>query len=161
MHMPKTAGEEYSEASRLMQALDRLRHTWGAVRPCAPVRRGEVMLLGILMGQEHHGEPPLTIGELARRLRQSPSAITQKVNALEEAGAIRRTVGSSDRRVACVELTDKGRKMAEKSMRAYWEQLEQALGSLGKPDTETLILLMNRLCELLEANADETDGTVE
>lgn len=161
MHMPKIAGEEYGEASRLMQALDRLRQAWGGVRPCAPVRKGEVMLLGMLMGQEHHGEPPLTIGELARRLRQSPSAITQKVNALEEAGAIRRTAGESDRRLACVELTGKGRKMAEKSMRAYWNRLEQALGGLGKRDTEELIRLMNRLCEVLEDSAGETDATVE
>lgn len=161
MHMFKTAGEEYSEASRLMQALDRLRQSWGSVRPCAPVRKGEVMLLGMLMGQEHHGEPPLTIGELARRLRQSPPAITQKVNALEEAGVIKRTVGESDRRMACVELTDKGRKMAEKSMRAYWERLEQALGGLGERDTEELIRLMNRLCERLEEGADGTDATEE
>lgn len=150
MHIPKTELGEYSEASRLLQSLDRLRHAWGQMRPDTPVRRGEVMLLGCLMEHESCGGPPLTVGDLARKLHQSPPAITQKVNALEEEGVIRRTVSASDRRMACVELTDKGRATTEKSMRAYWGRLEQALGDIGQSDTEEMIRLMNRLCEVLE-----------
>lgn len=160
MHMPANGGE-YSEAARLMRTLDRLRHAWGGIRPGPPVRRSDVMLLGSLVEQEHHGEPPLTVGELARKLHQSPSAITQKVNVLEEQGFITRTVSQSDRRVACVALTDRGREMARQSMQAFWDQLEKALAGMGEADVEALILLVDRLCGVLEESGTKTGAELD
>ena len=110
------------------------------------------MYLRTIYDLEEEGVIPLR-ARIAERLDQSGPTVSQTVSRMERDGLLH---VAGDRHL---ELTDKGRKMAEKSMRGYWEQLEQALGALGKPDTEELIRLMNRLCELLEAGADDNDGS--
>ena len=150
MRGPVSAGDDDSWAAHLMDVMHRLRHAWGNVHPELPVRRGDIMLLGCLLDREEHAQPPATVGDLARQLKQSPSAITQKVNVLEEQGFLQRTADASDRRMACVELTGKGREMAQRAIKAVWGRLDEALDSLGPDNSRELVRLLECLCDNLE-----------
>lgn len=149
---------EYTGAAHLVDAMNRLRRAWMDIQPEPPVRRGDVMLLGFLMERERREEPPVTVGDLAKALHHSPPSITQKVNSLEENGLLKRTADKSDKRLACVELTDKGRKMAECCLRIFWGRIEAALEKLGKQEAEELVGLLNRLSDAVDDTAQPPGG---
>ena len=78
--------------------------------------------------------------ELARRLLLTPSGITRLLEGLEQAGLVKRTTCSTDRRIAYAELTPGGRERLRAASRAHVESIrtlmeehfsEDELGELG------------------------------
>ena len=66
----------------------------------------------------------ITISELAKKTRVLPSAISRTLKRLEEKGYVERTVNKNDRRNTYVEITDRGREVAQEVreiMRDYGE----------------------------------------
>jgi DNA-binding MarR family transcriptional regulator len=64
---------------------------------------------------------PAQLGDVATRLRVDVSVASRQVSALVDAGLVRRTVDDDDRRVRTLELTDKGRALADEAMRHFAE----------------------------------------
>ncbi|MGP4016242.1 MarR family winged helix-turn-helix transcriptional regulator [Saccharopolyspora sp. 5N708] len=88
-------------------------------------------------------EAPPRMTELAARLHVVPRAVTPIVDALENAGLLRREVDPDNRRSTLLELTDDGRKMCRRLI----EFRARAAGELFAPLTDEQ---RNTLLELLE-----------
>lgn len=76
-----------------------------------------------------HCELPPTMTEMAKRLHVVPRAMTPVVDALEEAGHVRREVDPSNRRSTFLVLTEQGQDYAERMRR----QRIRAAGELFAP----------------------------
>lgn len=147
--------KKYERAARLMSSVDRLRRVWMGACPPVPMKRGDMMLLGRLIELENQGKPPLSLGQLAKMMHQSPPGITQKVNALEEQGLVQRVPGKNDRRVSCIQLTDKGRKTGKQALKQFLSSMEAALDRMGKEKAEALLSLLEDLGGALEETENE------
>ena len=149
--------EEYAQASRLFDEMNRLRLVWGKMRP-AGLRRSEMGTLGAVAHFSREGKTPATISLLAKTLRQSVPGVSQKVSELEKQGYLTRTTDKNDRRVVTVELTQQGDLVAKGAMRDFFSRVEQALGELGSEKTDELLKLMSQLSASLEAQQKTDEG---
>jgi len=68
-----------------------------------------------------------TAADLARELMTDTGAITRTLDRLEEKGFIQRTRSSADRRIVQVELTAKGRKLADQMTQVVINMLNHYL----------------------------------
>ena len=146
----KELESRYVRAAQLMAAMERLHRVWMDFRPLGPVKRSDIMLLGRLVELEGNGTPPPTTGQLARQMRQSPPAITQKVNALERQGFVQRVQDTEDRRVSCIRLTERGRAAIQEAMGKVLSRMDEALDKMGEEKNRQLMLLLQQLGECLE-----------
>ncbi len=71
------------------------------------------------------GEGPLTIREIAERLRLTHPAVVQILNDMDSSGLVRRSVDPRDARCRAVRLTRKGKRWMPK-FRRVWEALRRA-----------------------------------
>ena len=78
---------------------------------------------------------PRAMSSLSRELGVSLSAMTQIADRLERAGLVRRVAEGSDRRVRCLQLTERGERIMRKReevrldrMAAAWEHLSAGTG---------------------------------
>lgn len=76
--------------------------------------------LGALFALDKLG--PLSPGELARHERVTPPSINRTINAVEQAGWVRRSDDPADGRRVVVSLTDQGRQLlaTTRAMRSRW-----------------------------------------
>lgn len=155
MLLYQNAREKFSQATRLLQEMDRLHRASARLRPAPPMKRGDMALLGALLHFQAEGVKTVNASRLALATRQSLPAISQKLRALEGHGFIRRKQDKADRRVAYIQLTPKGKRAAEDNFEAMLGQMEDALGRLGSADTEQLITLMGRLSTVVEEMRQE------
>ncbi len=96
-------------------------------------------------------EGPLTLGELAAVERVQPPTITAAVGRLEERGLVQRRPDTSDRRVARVEITARGRRLLEQTRSRKTAYLERRLAALSTDERDTL----ERATAILESIVDE------
>ena len=99
---------------------------------------------------------PLTLGELARVEHVRPPSMTRIVAALEEAGLVERAVDPSDRRVARVRASDKGRVFAERAKargHAYLSERLAELSAADLADLERAVDVLERLSAPAAAGA--------
>ena len=99
---------------------------------------------------------PLTLGELARVEHVRPPSMTRIVAALEEAGLVERAVDPSDRRVARVRASDKGRAFAERAKargHAYLSERLAELSAADLADLERAVDVLERLSAPAAAGA--------
>ena len=75
--------------------------------------------------------------------------ITGLVDRMEEAGLVRRTADSEDRRVNYIEITDAGYQVLEKARKAYYSCLEEILAGLSCSDYSNLSKLLETVRENL------------
>jgi DNA-binding MarR family transcriptional regulator len=116
----------------------------------APV---EQQVLGILCGGT--ADNP---GALARAIRQTAAGMTRTLDRLETRGLVKRRPHREDRRRIVVQLTAKGRKLAERKLRVEVEALDQLLDGLDQPARRRLNAaldeLVGRLAEACAAGSD-------
>ena len=144
------ASGEYQNASALFAELHRLGRMWAAARPKPPLRRGDLAALGTVAHMSAHGGGPVTMGSLATRMNLSLPGASQKVSELEKLGLARRVPGKEDRRVVCIQLTPKGRRMAGSALKAVLSRAEAALGVLGEEKTHTFLSLAHELSDIVD-----------
>lgn len=150
MLLHKNAREKFDQAARLLQEMDRLHRGGARLRPTPPMKRGDMALLGALLHLQAEGKQTVNASRLARATCQSLPAISQKLRALEGHGFIRRKQDKTDRRIAYIQLTPKGKKAAEDNFEDMLGQMQAALDRLGSADAEQLIALMARLSTVAE-----------
>ncbi len=164
--------EMQADISRLFREMDRMRKAWQNVTPCDTLSKSQ---FGTLMAIAHPNEicgppfgeetPPqspsdaVRLTDLAHAMHQSLPALSQRVSALEAMGYVERVPDPADRRVTGVRITLNGLRVMESAHRRFHGMLSRAIESLGQDDLRTLLRLLARLTEGLEAAAADPDGT--
>lgn len=83
--------------------------------------------------------------DLARTLLLTPGSVTHRVDRLERAGLVRRTLDPADRRSILVELTPQGLEIVERAVEAHAAAEEQAVSALTPDERERLARLLRKL----------------
>jgi DNA-binding MarR family transcriptional regulator len=129
-----------STSELLMAAARRLRRRLGEAMSDWGMTPGQSRALRIVC--EHQ---PIRLSVLAEHLRIAPRSATEVVDALEEAGLVRRTPDPVDRRATCVGATDAGleRKAVMDGVRR--QTSEAFLETLSEADRRTLDRILRQL----------------
>lgn len=149
--------KEFAGAAHFWEAIHRLQRLWAGVHPPPPLKKGDMLMLGALLQLSRQNHQPVTSGQLARMMRQSPPGITQKLNALEKQGFVCRSQAEEDRRVFSIELTEQGRQVARDALRQLLGSMENILADFGAEKTQQLVLLLDELADQFEKNAKESE----
>ncbi len=104
------------------------------------------------MGSSGKGERKkgICVSELALRLKVSSPAISRMVGMMEEKGYIGRGMDKEDRRNTYIYLTEKGRAAKKESETALCRLMERVTLRMGEDDMQQLIMLWNRLADIME-----------
>ncbi len=153
-----TTREEYERASKMLDMMGWLHRGWSAIQPPPPLKRSDVILMGILRNSCLYGGPPVTVSTLARTLHQSAPGISQKVHFLEQQGYIRRVIDKKDRRVFFLELTGEGCVAAENARRQFLGRIEEALDAMGSQGAEQLLARLADFGNALQSHNKENEG---
>ena len=92
---------------------------------------------------------PLSLSKLSQHVFLSPSMITSIVDQLEKKELVVRTRKSTDRRVILIELTEKGKEVAQTAPPSFQEQLTSSLSHLKKEEKKTLFDSLNKLLSII------------
>jgi DNA-binding MarR family transcriptional regulator len=93
-------------------------------------------------GERARGSSP---GNLARMMELSSGAMTNRLDRLEEAGLVRRLPDPKDRRGIVVEVTEKGRRLYEKTVDVQAKKEQFFAGALTDAEKRQLNALLRRL----------------
>ncbi len=91
-----------------------------------------------------------TVAGLARECDVDCGAMTRMLDRLEQKQLLRRLRSDADRRVVNLELTDKGRAVAQEIPLLVREELQRSLRDITPQEQETLVRL---LTQMLDNNA--------
>ena len=88
---------------------------------------------------------PMRLSELARRTETDPGILTRQVNALEAQGHVERRPDPTDRRASIVQMSPKGRRVAQRLREVQDEVLGGQLAGWSAADLERAASLMEQL----------------
>jgi DNA-binding MarR family transcriptional regulator len=120
----------------------------------AEARRGALLAargvtpatLDLLVALRRLGSPyRCTPSDLARTLVLSAGRVSQRLDALERAGLVERSVSSADRRVVFATLSDKGFRTIDELIGPYMDHEESLLHGLSPRQRTTLSQLLVQL----------------
>jgi DNA-binding MarR family transcriptional regulator len=100
---------------------------------------------GLVLGILADSEMPLPPHKIAERLIISRATVTGLIDSLERRGYARRIPHRSDRRMLLVELTDKGRQVADAFRPIVHQNQKVWLGALSEADQQRLITSLQKL----------------
>lgn len=91
--------------------------------------------------------PPYELNPTAlyRELLLSSGAITNRIDRVEGEGLVRRLPDPNDRRGTIVQLTAKGRKLADRAILVHFEALNETLSGLNRAERDQLAKLLSKL----------------
>jgi MarR family transcriptional regulator, organic hydroperoxide resistance regulator len=92
---------------------------------------------------------PLSLSKLSQHVFLSPSMITSIVDQLEKKEFVVRARKSTDRRVILIELTNKGKEIAQTAPPSFQEQLVNSLGHLKAEEKKFLFDSLNKLLSVI------------
>jgi DNA-binding MarR family transcriptional regulator len=107
--------------------------------------------LGLTPAQERalrviaRGEEPPRMTEIADRLGIVPRSLTTVIDALEEAGLVRREIDPRNRRAILLRLTDRGVDVRDELREARRRAAEELFAPLSADQRETLVDLLTLL----------------
>jgi DNA-binding MarR family transcriptional regulator len=128
---------EERELAELMHLVSRrLRH--GYVRRLAPLGLSPSQVRALRVLADAGPEHPLRMVRLAEELRIVPRSLTPVVDALEEAGLVRRRVDPANRRSTLVVITPEGRAAADRAREARRQAGEELFAVLSQEQREQL-----------------------
>lgn len=93
---------------------------------------------------------PARVGDLAARLRMSPSTVSGLIGQLMNSGLVKRGTDVKDRRVAVVELTEAGSEQVAEWMGAHERRIAVALERLGVVERYAIAAALPALAQLVE-----------
>lgn len=146
-----TVKEVHTRLRRLAHHLDT-----EARRRLAPqgIEFWELPLLSSLM----RSPEPLSVGALQDLAQVTPGAITHRVAKLEEAGAVRRTLSTRDRRQVNVEITEAGRARFAQVLAAVGDVEAELFGDVDRDLMERLARDLRLLTLAAEGPGPALDG---
>lgn len=134
----------HSEASRLSQTL--MKQPFPERRLVSPAQ------VQLIIDLSERG--PGTIGELATRLKVTPSAISLLVDRMESHGIVERIRSTLDRRVVQVRLTDVATQISAIMLRVARAQMEEFLESTPPDQREPFLRNLARFVKTIERVED-------
>jgi DNA-binding MarR family transcriptional regulator len=156
---PLTSGPDpIEELGSSLQRLGRLlasRHVAARITTAAGVDVSQqgAALLRVLLRQGKQ-----SVATLAAGAAMDLGAVSRQVKLLEDAGAVRRSRSAEDGRVALLELTAEGRRMATRIRSVGVRHLELALDDWTDDDKAALATLLRRMVDDLVATPVPTKG---
>lgn len=146
----KHYSDSYALSSAFFEHMHDFYHTWHSFRPKPPVKKGEFFILAMIIRLLHVNDEKVTVSMLAKALHQSMPSTSQKINMLENAGYVERIGDADDRRITYIQITPKGRMVAEESMQDFFNRMEKALQTVGKEKVDTMMQTMDELVAAFE-----------
>ena len=134
----------HTEASRLSQTL--LKQPFPERRLVSPAQ------VQLVIDLSERG--PGTIGELATRLKVTPSAISLLVDRMESHGIVERVRSTIDRRVVLVRLTDVATQISAIMLRVARAQMEEFLEATPADEREPFLRNLTRFVKTIERVED-------
>lgn len=104
-------------------------------------QQGATLLRALLRGGRQ------SVAELAQAAAMDIAAVSRQVRLLEQAGAVQRLRSPDDGRVALLELTAEGKRVAKRIRAVGVQHLERALGEWSHADKQALASLLGRLVD--------------
>ena len=141
-------GFDAETSNRLRTAIGRLSRqlrTTAAAREAGLSPTGISVLLGVVRGG------PTTMSELAASEGINPTMLSRVVAGLVESDLLQRSIDPTDRRVAWVTDTRRGRRLAERMRRERTDAINAALAAIPTADR----LQIEKALPALEALAEE------
>lgn len=109
--------------------------------------QGENGILQTLYTYEQFEKKELTPGELSRIQQLSSGRIATTLKTLEKKQLIERITDRIDKRKSIIQLTHKGREVAEKIIKITSKKFEKIIDKLGEQDALEFIRILKRLAE--------------
>ena len=138
---------EYEDPGQLADLLQRL------TRRLRRAQADRLAPLGLTPAQERalrmitRSAEPLRMTELAGRLGIVPRSVTTVIDALEQAGLVRREIDPRNRRAIRLHLTDRGTAVRDDMREARRQAAEDLFAPLPDGDRKVLAELLGRLDE--------------
>ncbi|MEV1167250.1 MarR family transcriptional regulator [Nonomuraea sp. NPDC049784] len=109
------------------------------------LRQGEFDVLAAL----RRAGPPYTLipSELSAVLMMSRAGMTNRLDRLEAAGLVERSLDPADRRSFRVRLTDEGLRIIDETLTEHAANLARLASPLTSEDTETLATILRKLLD--------------
>lgn len=150
------------DRSELFRLLNRMRAAWQNIAPCDTLSKAQFGTLAAIAKktrEQPHALPgaenAVTVSELARMLRQSLPATSQRVSVLETLGYAERVPVPGDRRAIGVRITPEGLRVMCEAHERFGGMLSRAIELLGRENLQTLLRLLSALDDALEQVARE------
>lgn len=89
--------------------------------------------------------PRLTMGDLRGETRMIKSQVNKVVTDLEQKGFVERRRADHDRRVVCVELTEKGRAVYTQEHDRILAFVDRVIDDIGKRDAHRTVKLLGKI----------------
>lgn len=151
--------EALDELTAALQRVGRLlasRQATSRVTAAANVevsQQGAALLRTLLRGGR------MSMASLASAASMDLGAVSRQVRMLEDGGSVRRSADPDDGRVALLDLTPKGKRMAEEVRRVGVRHLEVALAGWTDDEGRQLAALLSRFVDDLVATPVPTSRT--
>jgi DNA-binding MarR family transcriptional regulator len=114
----------------------------------------------VLLATLARGGHALTQRELARRMPSDPSTVRAMLVLLEQRGLVERATHPTDARARTVALTAEGMRAYQRLWAAGEPVREQMLGAVQPGEAETLVRLLGRVAEALNAESVPGGGSI-
>jgi DNA-binding MarR family transcriptional regulator len=101
---------------------------------------------------------PISPSQIAKKIMVESSTVTGILDRLEQKGLATRTRISQDRRVITVDLTETGRKLAEKAPPPIQHKIVKGLKKIDEMDRAQIIEALSRLTEMIDAEDLDEEG---
>jgi DNA-binding MarR family transcriptional regulator len=127
--------------------------TAGLDDPVVNLPLGQLRVCGVLCGG------PLPMSAIGRELGASLSAMTQIADRLERARLVRRVPRGDDRRVRCLQLTERGEKMMRLHEQTRIRRMSDVLENLNCGEREEVVAVLKTLVRASAAAPGEHGGS--
>lgn len=101
---------------------------------------------------------PLSLTDIAARLRVDLSVASRQVSTMVDAGIVVRTVDEEDRRVRTIELTDTGRALAAEAYDQYTGLIDRAFTDWSAEELAEATRTLDHLADTITADTHSTDS---
>lgn len=133
--------KDHRRALELLREMDRLRRAWKQAIPNTGINKSEFFTLYTLRHPQGHDLScssselvPMTLSSLAKTMKQSLPAVSQRITKLEELGYVRRVHDEHDRRTLWIHLTQSGTALLQSTGEEMLGKLERVLQRLDTQD---------------------------
>lgn len=157
---------EHRRALELLREMDRLRRAWKLAIPNTGINKSEFFTLYTLRHPQGHdlscspSDPvPMTLSTLAKTMKQSLPAVSQRITKLEELGYVCRVPDEHDRRTVWIHLTESGLALLHSTGEEMLGKLEHVLQRLDAQEGVDAQLLIQAFRSL--ATAVETEFSTD
>lgn len=99
---------------------------------------------------ENKNNVGVKVSDIGNCLFMKKPATSKMLNTLEDKEYINRLYDKKDRRVTYIDLTQKGIDILEKHHNEMIDYTNLVIEKLGEEDTKTLVVLLEKLCDIME-----------